>query len=109
MDNESEPGFCKRLSFLQRFDRGGYAFRGGVALVPISQNPVAKILIYRPVMVFNNPLASGKPAANQRRQSLTHEAAAELGETYDVRDQEPARHILDLLDGSLCNRGLKLG
>src|SRR5207244_1784393 len=57
-------------------------------------------------MLFDNFLASGKPAANQRRQSLTDQAAAESGEIYDVRDQQPARHVLDLLDRSLRDRGL---
>src|SRR5207245_9171220 len=101
-----ETGFCKRLCFLERFDGGSNAFRGRIALVPISQDPVAKVLIYRAFMLFDNFLASGKPAANQRRQSLTDQAAAESGEIYDVRDQQPARHVLDLLDRSLRNRGL---
>src|SRR5436309_65581 len=109
MDNESETGFGQRLSFLERFDHGSYAFQGGIGLVPISQDAVAKILIYRSVMLFDDFLASGKPPANQRRQSLAHQAAAERGEIYDVRDHEPARHVLDLLDGSLCNRGLIRG
>src|SRR5712691_4569141 len=108
MDNESETRFGNRLSFLERSDHGSYAFRGRIALVPISQDPVAKVFIYCSVMLFDNLLASGKPAANQRRQSLTHEAAAKRGEIHDVRDQQPAGHVLDLLDGSLRNRGLIL-
>src|SRR5207249_11490567 len=109
MDNESETGFGERLSFLERCDCGSNPFRGRIALVPISQYPVAKVLIYRAVMLFDNLLASSEPAANQCRQSFTHQAAAERRETYDVRDQQPARRVLDLLDGSFCNRGLVIG
>src|SRR6266478_5132452 len=109
MDDESETGLCKRLSSLERCDCGSNAFRGRIALVPISQNPVAEVFIYGSVMLVDNLLASGEPAANQRRQSLTYQAATERGEIYDVCDQEPARYILDLLDGSLCNRGLIVG
>src|SRR5438128_11098908 len=109
MDDESETGFGKRLSFLERCDCGSNVFRDGIALVPISQDPVAKVFIYCSAMLFDDLLASGEPAANQRCQSLTHQAAAERGEVYDIHDHEPAGHVLDLLNGSLCNRGLKLG
>src|SRR5437667_3459941 len=109
MEDESETGFGKRLSFLEHCDCGSNVFRDGLALVPISQNPVAKVFIYRSAMLFDDLFTSGEPAANQRRRSLTHQAAAERREIYDVRDQQPARHVLDLLDCSLCNRGLILG
>src|SRR5438093_4552158 len=109
MEDESETGFAQRLSFLERIDCSSYPFWRRIALVPIRQDPVAKVFIYRSVMLFDNLLASGKPAANQRGQSFTHQAAAKRREIHDVRDQEPARHVLDLLDGSLCNRGLILG
>ena len=108
MDNESETGFGERLSFLERCDCGSNPFRGRIALVPISQYPVAKVLIYRAVMLFDNLLASSEPAANQCRQSFTHQAAAKRREIYDVRNQQPARYLLDLLDGSICKRGLIL-
>src|SRR5947208_15972038 len=109
MEDESETGFGKRFSFLERFDCDSYAIWGRVALVPVSQDPVAKVFIYRSVVLFDNLLTSGEPAANQLGQSFTHQAAAERREIYDVRDQQPARHVLDLLDCSLCNRGLILG
>src|SRR6266487_4465474 len=108
MEDESETGFCKRLNFFERFDCGSYVLRGWIALVPISQNPVAKVFIYRALMLLDNFLASGEPAANQRRQSVTHQAAAKRREIHNGRHQEPARHILNLLDSSRRNRGLIL-
>src|SRR4029453_9469647 len=60
-------------------------------------------------MLLDNPPAGGKPAANQCSQSFTHKAADKRCEIYDVRNQQPARYLLDLLDGSTCNRGLRLG
>src|SRR5215475_7260409 len=106
MDDESETGFGQSLNFFERIDCGGYAFRSRIAFVPICQDPVAKVFVYRSVTLFDNAPAGGKPAANQRRQSFTHQAATESGEIHDVRDHEPARHVLNLLDGSLCNRSL---
>src|SRR5439155_1813164 len=108
MEDESETGFCQCLNFFERFDGGSYVLRGRIALVPICQDPIAKVFIYRSVMLFDNILASGKPAANQRGQSFTHKDAAKRRKIHDVRDHEPARHVLDLLDGSLRNRGLIL-
>jgi hypothetical protein len=108
MEDESETGFFQRLSFFERVDCSGYAFRSRIAFVSISQDPITKIFIYRSVMLFDNLPAGGKPAANQCGQSFTHQAAAKRREIYDVRNQQPARYLLDLLDGSICKRGLIL-
>src|SRR5437762_11028035 len=72
MDNESETGFGERLSFLERCDCGSNPFRGRIALVPISQYPVAKVLIYRAVTLFDNLLqAANQPPINAANRSLT--------------------------------------
>src|SRR5438876_5605992 len=72
MENESETGFGKRLNFFERFDCGSYILRGRIALMPISQDPVAKVFIYRAScssIIFLQ--VENQPPTNAANRSLT--------------------------------------
>src|SRR5437667_446312 len=61
----------------------------------------AEMFVDLAVMFFNNLLAGGDPAADQRGQLVAHHAPAQWGEIFDVREEEPDRNVGRLADGLL--------
>ncbi len=52
-------------------------------------------------MIFDDLLARGNPAPEQRLQALGFEAETQGGEIVNVGHEKPARDVLDLMEGPL--------
>jgi len=53
-------------------------------------------------MLLDGFLAGGEPDTKQEIETFAFHAPAERGEVADIRDEKPAKHVFDLMQGALC-------
>src|SRR4029077_16462677 len=101
----SETRFVFRLRFFQFFERRRDVFRRFGIAPPVSEKSVAQIFVDHAVMRLDDFFASRDPTADQRRQTITRQAATERRKVFNVGHKQPARNIRNLADGPLGKGG----
>ena len=66
-----------------------------------ARKPSPRYLLIIPWLIFDDLLATKNPCSNKNLQVLALHLAAERRKTADVRDEKPARDILDFAQCSL--------
>ena len=96
------------MRFFERRDHSHDLSRSRRGLGPIGQKTIAEIFINNPVLVLDDLLASENPRSEKNVQVSALHAAAERRETANVRDEKPARNILDFPQRLLRHQRLSM-
>src|SRR5439155_22941533 len=90
---EVRPAFL--LEFFERGDHRHDLFRSRRGVGPIGKKTIAEIFVNNAVLILDDLLASENPCSEKNIQVPALHVAAERRETANVRDEKPARNILD--------------
>src|SRR5947209_4175464 len=101
MHYEAEVRPALLLEFCERGDHRHDFFPSRPGLGPIGEKTIAQVFVNNAVVVLDDLLASENPRSEKNVQVLALHPAAERRETANVRDEKPARNILDFPQRSL--------
>src|SRR5882724_1184940 len=101
MHYEAEVPPALLLEFFERGDYRHDLFRSRRGVGPIGKKTVTQIFVNRAVLILDDLLAGENPRTEKNVQVIALHAAAERRETTNVRDEKPARNVLDFPQGSL--------
>src|SRR5207248_3350620 len=104
MHYEAEVRPALLLEFCERGDHRHHLLGTRRGAGPIGKKTIAQIFVNNAVVVLDDFLASENPRSKKNVQVLALHAAAERRETANVRDEKPARNILDFPQRSLRHR-----
>ena len=98
MQDHAEARLCLGLQAVERRQRACDAGGGAVAVVPVGQETIAEEFVDAPAARFDDLFALGQPASGDDRHFLCGQRVTELRQGGNVRDEQPARRGLDVLD-----------